>query len=199
MEDFFSDLNTIPRGLLLITGFIPLILKLRIHFSRSREKQSVKQDLEILELAKKTGLPCGVLEESLKEKLLKEENTESKIFGFLTGFFVFIFFGFWSISIYENNNGFSAWMGVTIFMCLVGISLLFDNNSKNSNRDVFLKIELKNRANFQFGLIMFLFTLIVGVLIIVRDQEINFWVVLNFMFFLISISAIFKCISVSRK
>ncbi|WBL42369.1 hypothetical protein PBT90_00025 [Algoriphagus halophytocola] len=199
MEEFFTDINSIPRWILLITGFIPLILKLRSHFSKSRERQIIKQDLEILELAKKTGLESKVLEDSLRDKLLIDDSGESKIFGFLTGFFVFIFFGFWSISVYEDYNGFSAWMGFPIFMSLVGISMLFDESTRKNKEEVFLKIELSDRRNFQFAFVIFLFTFIVGGLIYLRDDEINFWVILNFFFLMISIRSILKCLTINSK
>lgn len=199
MEEFLEKIySSFPRWSIIVTGLLTLFLKLKTHFSRSKQKLDLKQDLEILGLAEKSNLPSKDLKKSIEDRLINLNSDESMLFNFLTGIFIFVFFGLWSINIYESNEGFSSWMGLTLFMSLVGLSMLFTDSKKVEKKEAFLNIELRDKANFQFASVIFLFTASVGILIFVRDDKINFWVILNLFFLLVSVRAILKSIRIIK-
>src|SRR5690606_668187 len=107
MQELFewvvSEFNSIPKIILILTGVVTFMIRLKNQFSRTKEKNELKQDLEILELARKNGLSTSDLENSIRIKMEKSFIGESGLSNFLIGGFLILFFSLWSISIYESN------------------------------------------------------------------------------------------------
>jgi hypothetical protein len=193
-----NEFNSIPKIILIFTGLVTFMIRLRNQFSRTKEKNELKQDLEILELARKNGLSTTDLENSIRKKMEKSFIGESALSNFLIGMFLILFFSLWSISIYESNDGFTPAMGWTILFALLGLSIFIGDERKLKEKDVFFTIEITGKTNFIFGLVLFLFTGIVGALLIIRDGEISFWFIMCLFFFFGGIRNIIQAISINK-
>lgn len=193
-----NEFNSIPKIILILTGLITFIIRLKNQFSRTKEKNELKQDLEILELARKNGLSTTDLENSIRKKMEKSFIGESALSNFIIGLFLILFFSLWSVSIYESNGGFAPAMGWTILFALLGLSIFIGDERRLKEKDVFFTLEISGKTNFTFGLVLFLFTGIVGPLLIIRDGEISFWFIICVFFFLGGIRNIIRAISINK-
>ncbi len=109
---------------------------------------------------------------------------------------VFIGFGFWSIDIFKNSENFNGWIILTVFCSLTGFTMIFGDSTeeKKDDKEPFYKIGLYDKKNFNFGVIVTLFTGILTPILILKMDGFSFWQFLSGLFFIIGFGGIIKSV-----
>jgi F0F1-type ATP synthase assembly protein I len=192
-----GDLNNIEtyiKVFVAIIGAIATFGKLRENFASIKRKQELKLDLEILERLKSNEkFESSEIEEKINSKLKKafEDRTEN-LTNFFVGIAVFVGFGFWTVDIFRNSERFNGWIILTLFCCLIGLTLIINSDNKKENKGVFYQIAFYDKEGFRFGIV---FTLLMGILTGILIWKINgfsFWQFLSGLFFVIGIGSLMK-------
>lgn len=192
-----GDLNNIETYIKVFVGIIGLIAafgKLRESFASIKRKQELKLDLEILEKLKSNEkFEISEIEKKIDFRLKKafEDRTEN-LTNFFVGIAVFIGFGFWTVDIYKNSEGFNGWIILTLFCCLTGLTLIAKSDNRKENKGIFYQVAFYDKESFRFGIV---FTLLMGILtgiLIWKFNGFSFWQFLTGLFFIIGIGSLMK-------
>ena len=192
-----ENIDNIEIYLKIIVGFIGAIVsfgKLRESFASMRRKQELKLDLEILEKLKSNDkLSTSEIEEKVNIKLVKAfENRNESLTNFFTGIAVFVGFGFWSVDIFQNSEGFNGWIILTLLCSLIGLALVVGNNEKKEKKEMFYQIGFYDKSNFQASMIITLLTGILTPILVIKLDGFSFWQFLSGLFFFIGIASLFR-------
>lgn len=192
-----GDLNNIETYIKVFVGIIGAIAtlgKLRESFASIKRKQELKLELEILDKLKSNEkFEISKIEEKINFKLKKafEDRTEN-LTNFFVGIAVFVGFGFWTVDIFKSSEGFNGWIILTLFCCLIGLTLIAKSDNKKEKKGIFYQIAFYDKEGFRFGII---FTLLMGILtgiLIWKIKGFSFWQFLTGLFFVIGISSLIK-------
>lgn len=192
-----DDLNNIETYVKVFVGIIGAIAafgKLRESFASIKRKQELKLDLEILEKLKSNNqFESSEIEEKINYKLKKafEDRTEN-LTNFFVGIAVFVGFGFWTVDIFKNSDGFNGWIILTLLCCLIGLSLIFSSDNKKEEKGIFYQIGFYDKENFRIGIVITLLTGIPTVILIWKLDGFSFWQFLSGLFFVIGIGSMIK-------
>lgn len=194
-----GNLDNIEIYLKVFVGFIGAIAtfgKLRESFASIKRKEELKLDLEILEkLKSNNNIKTSDIEKKIKLKLDKAfENRSENLTNFFTGIAVFIGFGFWSVDIFQNSNGFNGWIILTLLCSLIGLALVVGNNEKKEKEEIFYQLGFYDKSNFQTGLIITALTGILTPILILKIDGFSFWQFLSGLFFFIGIASLIRSI-----
>lgn len=190
--EFINNIETYLKIIVGIIGAFVAFGKLRQSFASIKRKQELKLDLEILEKLKSNEqFESSDIEEKIKIRLKTAfENRTENLTNFFIGIFVFLGFGFWTVDIFKNYEQFNGWIIMTLFCSLSGFIMLFENNEKKKDKGVFYQIGFYDKQNFQFGLIVTLFTGILTLILIWKIDGFSFWQFLSGLFFIIGIRSL---------
>ena len=190
--DNYTNIEIYLKVLVGIIGAIAAFGKLRESFASINRKQELKLDLEILEKLKtKEQFDSREIENNINLKLKKAfENDSNNLTNFFTGIAVFVGFGFWTIDIFKNSDGFNGWIILTLLCSLIGLVLIFENDNKKEDKQIFFQIAFYDKVNFRFGMIITLFTGILTPILIWSIDGFSFWQFLSGLFFVIGIGSL---------
>ena len=104
------------------------------------------------------------------------------------------------LDLYQNRESFNGWIIMTIFLSLVGISIMLDINRREDQKakEVFLQINLLDKGNFQMIVI---FTLLFGILtaiLFTKIEGFSFWQFLTGLLFFSGLVGLARSIKVNR-
>ncbi len=192
--NFHDNIELTAKIVLAATAIVAIILKVKDSYSGVKDKQEIKLDLEIYELLKRTSsIENEELKKSIDRKISKSlQDKEGKIVNFIVGLCVFIGFGFWSIDILQRQESFNAWVILTAFCSLTGLTMLFGTNDKAENKTVFYQIGFYDKTDFQIGFIMAGLTGILTAILISKLEGFSFWQFLSGLIFIISVFSLIK-------
>lgn len=180
-----------------VFGGLVTVSKLRESFASIKRKQEVKLDLEILEKLKPNQSFDNLkIEEKIKINLKKVyQNRSQSLTNFFVGIAVFIGFGFWSIDIYQNSETFNGWIILTLLCSFMGLSMILisdTNNEESDKKGIFYQINLHDKSNYRFGVIILLVTATLTPILYTKSDALNFWQFLSGLFFIIALASIIK-------
>ncbi len=159
--ELFNNIEPYSKIALIVFGFIAALVRVKTSFSAFQKKQELKIELEIYEMMRDSGdFNKRVAKKFIENKISEVFNPKSndKLRMFFIGLVVFIGFGWWSIDIYQNQNGFSGWIVLTLFLSAIGISLMLDlsDNEMVKKEQPFYLIGLYSKSDLSLGLILLL-------------------------------------------
>lgn len=193
------NLETLPKIIIALSGFLAVFIKIRQELSVLRRKQELKTDLEIYEISRNNDIETSELKNYLERKVSQLSDSKNEGFtSFITGIAVFVGFGMWSIDIYQNNSNFNGWIILTIFCSLAGLSLMLGRTEQKEPKQTFLQIHFIDKTNFQLGIIITLLCGILTPILIIKSEEFTFWQFLTGLFFLIGFFSLIRNIKVFR-
>ncbi|MCE5345384.1 MAG: hypothetical protein LLG13_03715 [Bacteroidales bacterium] len=192
-----NNLELIQKLLLITTGFIALLFKIKSYFSIKTQKHDLKLDIEILDLLKKQNNPnTENIEKKVKKDIEKiyDQNLihSSEFTGFIIGLTFFIGFGWWSISIFNNSQGFNAWIILTMFLSASGISMILMDSSRTIKNQPFFILGFYEKSNMRFGLLLSLLGGFMLLILILRLRSFSFCEFLSGFIFLYGLFLIIK-------
>ena len=191
-----ENLNNIETYLKVLVGVIGAIIafsRLRENFASIKRKQEVKLELEILEKMKSNNIDSSKIENALLHKLEQAfEDRTDNLTNFFTGIAVFIGFGFWTVDLFLNSDGFNFLIIFTLFLSLIGLTIVIGNNEKKAKGELFYQIGFYDKTNFQAGLIISLLFGILTPILIVKLDGFSFWQFCSGLFFFIGITSLIK-------
>ena len=190
-------MESIQKIILIATGIVALILKIKNIYSLKNQKQDLKQDIEILDLLKKQNNPnIENIERKIDTNLRKlyDDNTltDSGISGFILGITFFIGFGWWSVNIFNNSLEFNGWIILTMFLSASGLSMIAMDTTRFRKNEPFYKIGFYEKSNMRIGLILSFIGGFSLWILIVKLQSFSFWEFLSGLVFLYGIFLILK-------
>jgi hypothetical protein len=180
MTNNIDNMESIQKVILIATGLIALLYKLKNFFSIKNLKQDLKQDIEILELLKKQNNPNienieKKIDSDLKKIYDKEFDTDSGFFGFFIGMIFFVCFGWWTISIINNSEGFNGWIILTASMAAFGLSFVLMDTSYSRKKEPFFKIGFYEKFNMRIGFFIFLISGFIFITLLIKLNSFSFW------------------------
>ena len=189
-----NNIETYLKGFIGVIGAFVAFGKLRENFASIKRKEELKLDLEILEKLKSNQeFDSKEIEQKIKTKLKKAfENGTENLKNFFVGIAVFIGFGFWTVEIFQNSEEFNGWIVLTLLCSLIGFTLIVNNEDKKEDKGVFYQIGFYDKENFQYGIIMTLFTGILTPILIWKIDGFSFWQFLSGLLFFIGIGSLFR-------
>lgn len=192
--DFLDNIDLYPKIIIALTGLLAAFIKIKESYSSTKRKENIKLDLEIYELINKTGdFSKTDLKNSIESRIKKSLDSDgSGLTNFFVGLVVFVGFGLWSIDIFQNYNEFNGWIILTSFCSLTGLSMLFGKNENSKSKDVFFKIGIYDKSNFQFSFIITAFTGIITPVLYIKITSFSYWIFLTGLFFIIGLINLFK-------
>ncbi|MDD3011846.1 MAG: hypothetical protein PHU97_11075 [Bacteroidales bacterium] len=192
--EFINNIENYLKVIVGIVGAIVAFGKLRESFASIKRKQELKLDLEILEKLKfNEQFESSEIEEKIRIKLKTAyENRTENLTNFFIGIAIFVGFGFWTVDIFKNAEGFNGWIVLTLFCSLIGFTMIFDNNENKKDKGMFYQIGFYDKENFKFGVIITLFTGILTPILIWKLDGLCFWHLLSGLFFIIGIGSIIR-------
>lgn len=167
------------------TGLIVFIIKVRSYFSDSRKRQSLKTDLEILNLSNNSNLQdVQIIRERVEQQIHsifnKELRGKNSFTDFLTGLILFIGFGLWSADLINTSiPSFNPWCILTLFFSIMGLSMMLFDSKEEDKVKPFVTIGIYDKANLR---IAFIITLICGVILTIltySTDKFTFWMFVN--------------------
>jgi hypothetical protein len=190
----FTDNELYAKIIVGLTGIFATIIKIRDSFSTIKKKQELKLDLEILEkLESKKDLEVPEIIEKIKENLKKSyTDYTDRLTNFFIGITFFIACGFWTIDLIIGSKGFNGWIILSLSLALIGFSLIFDNNEKFKEKEVFLKIGFYDKENFRVGVFFTVFASIISILLVWKMNRFSFWQVIPALFALVGFINVLK-------
>lgn len=193
------NLETLPKIIITFSGVIAAFLKIREDLSIHRKKQELKTDLEIYELSIKNEIATSELKKNIEKRVSKLPDIKNdSLTSFLTGTAVFVGFGLWSMDIYQNNPNFNGWIVLTLFFCLIGLSMMLGKTEEKEQKETFLQIHFKDRENFQIGVIITLLCGLITPILILKSTGFSFWQFLSGLFFFIGLISLIKNIKIIK-
>jgi len=192
----FSNIDLYAKIIFGVIGAIVTLGKLRDSFASVKRKQEIKLDLEILEKIKDNKeFQYKDIEDKIKIKLAKAFESESDNFtNFFTGIAAFVGFGLWSLNIFNSSTNFNGWIILTLSCSLIGLSLIFSKNERETDKGVFFQIGLCDKENFRLGFIVTLLTGILTPILALKQNGFSFWQFLSGLFFLIGVGSIVRSV-----
>lgn len=192
-----DNLQLYLKVFLAVIGGLVTISKLRESFALLKSKQEVKLDLEILEKLKlNESFNEFEFEEKIKANLKKAyEGRSQSLTNFFVGLAVFIGFGFWSVDIYQSSESFNGWITLTLLCSFTGLSMILisdTNDEVSDKKGVFYQINLYDKSNFRFGIIILFATIILTPILYIKSEAFNFWQFLSGLFLIIALASIIK-------
>lgn len=192
-----DNIELIQKLVLITSGFFVLVFKVKSYFSLIKQKQDLKQDIEILDLLKRqNNTNTQNIEKKIETDLNKiydpNQKHDNGFFGFVTGTTFFIGFGWWSFSIYNNNQGFNGWIILTMFFSLFGLSTILIDTSFTKKNEPFLKIGFFEKGNLRAGIILFLVSGFTFMIMFIKLNSFSIWEILLGMIFLYGTMMIIK-------
>ncbi len=200
--EFITNIEPYSKLALVVFGFIAMLVRLRTSFSAFRKKQELKIELEIYEMMQDsedfdTVEAKEFIENKISEVFNPKDNDKLRVF--FVGLVVFIGFAWWSIDIYQNQSGFNGWIILTLFLSVIGISLMLDisESEKVEKEKPFYLIGLYSKSDLSIGLILLLTG---GILtpILYYKLGLTFWIFLPVLSFILGLIAILRNIRSER-
>ncbi len=190
-----ENLDNIEIYLKVIVGIIGAIAafgKLKENFASIKRKQELKLDIEIFEKLKANReFDSSDIEDKIESKLKKAfESNSNNLTNFFTGIAVFVGFGFWTIDIFKNSEGFNGWIILTLLCSLIGLALIFENDDKKEEKGIFFQLAFYDKTNFRIGILITLFAGILTPILIWKLDGFSFWQFLTGLFFVIGIGSL---------
>ncbi len=191
-----SNIETYLKIIIGIIGAIATFGKLRENFDSLKRKQELKVDLEIFEKLKNNNeFSTQDLEEKIKLKLKSAFLDRTyNLNNFFVGIAVFIGFGFWSIDLLRNYEYFNGWVILTLFLSMIGLTMILGNSEDKDEGEIFLKVAFYGKKSFQFGVILSLVCGILTGVLIWKLDGFSFWQFLTGLLFIVSITTILRSI-----
>lgn len=194
MMEIINNIETYAKIIIGIIGGIVAFSKLRESFATTKRKQELKLDLEIYEKIKnQDDFQTDDIKNKIKANLNRAfEKDSDSLTNFFVGIAVFIGFGFQSIDILKKSETFNGWIILTLICSLAGLVLIFGDDDKKKDSNLFYQIGFYNIENFRIGIVITLLTGILTPILIWELDGLSFWQFLSGLFFFLGLGTLIK-------
>lgn len=201
--DINNDVFGIIKVIVALSGFIALVIKVKEAFSDKQRKQSLKVDLEILQLSQTSNsLSSELIREKVEAQINylfdKENHNSGGLLGFLSSLIIGVGFSLWTVDIFQKSAGFNPWVILTMFIAGIGFSGLFSTDEGTKKNGEFFRVEFYDSAGLQLSLIIGMISLVSSVALIFIHKEFSWGLFVSGLFLLIAAISLSRSIKFKR-
>ncbi|HMJ68170.1 MAG TPA: hypothetical protein VK508_04720 [Cyclobacteriaceae bacterium] len=146
---------------------------LRRYFINSSRRNHLKSDLEIYKQLQESNLEITAIKHEIDRTVNLLYKNKARLFSsspaeVVGGLLLFFGFGFWTLALYNENNGFSPWAILTSLLCIAGLSNIFQEREAKSK---------KKKSDPSFTLSLYSWrSFIMGISIVILSVGAIFWI-----------------------
>jgi hypothetical protein len=178
------EIDSIAKIIIATIGLVSILIKFFDSISQNNQKKKLKSDLELLEkintdqlIDKEDKIKVNEQFKQMLNKYLDLKDIRVKWFNVFYAIGLFIGFGWWTIYLYWENDGFNPWTILTGMISFIGISLLLDNewHKRKNEKEIFKIIILED---FKIAVVIIGVAILLGCSLIFKVNGYSHWHIL---------------------